>query len=519
MKKITLLLLMSVTPAVFSQVSYLSTDFATSGETYTVSTASNATLMNFAASGANHNWDFSGLTAQSQATAGWDDPNASGYKLSWCLSHFYLFNCNSQFNSHFKLASQVMNDINIGTYSIGNIVEHSNVTAEAFSNDMRGMTPNINGITLPVTIDYDDPDEVYHFPITYNDSYTTTGHFNLDMNPLGVDFIYDLAVQRTNTVQGWGSLTTPMGTFPDVLKLKSVIQRTDQVTVSGMNIPIPTTTVSYQWFSKDYGIPVLQADGFELFGAFIPLTVKYIDQTLCLTPQAAFLYVPTADYNPETGSAQVAFSNQSTNYDTAEWSFDDGQTATGNDASHEFFCPGTHQVTLTVTNHTCQPATNSTVTLPVVVTDSQNALTSEVTLTGTMLTATRDIPGTTYQWIDCDNANAAIEGETAQSFTPSVSGHYAVMLDTNGCQATSDCMNVELLANPQFDNSNFQILPNPTTGGLHFSGNAVVKSVAVYNALGMLVGEKPDLSAQASGIYFVKVTTDTGTYLRKIVKQ
>lgn len=457
MKKITLLSVLFFSFSAMAQITYTAADFATADEEFTVSTA-NASFANFAATGANHNWNFANLTAQSQATTGWNDPNDAGYKLSWCLSHFYIFTCNSQFNNNFKLASPVMDDIEFGDYTISNIVEHTDVDATGLINRMRGMTTEIAGIPLPLTIDYDDPDEIYNFPMNYGDAYTNTGHFEIDLSNMGMDFSYSLSTTRTNTVQGWGSLTTPMGTFPDVLKIKCVTQRTDEIMVAGITIPIPMTTVSYQWFSKDYGIPVLQADGFELFNIFIPTTVKYLDQQLCLTADAAFTYLPTADYNPDTQSASVSLNNISTNYTAVSWDFGDGATSSTDVNAHTYNCPGTYNVTLTVTNNVCTPITTDTITLPVVITDSQNALTAEVTLDGTTLTAVRNVPGTTYQWIDCGNGNTLIDGATGQTFTPTADGNYACMMSTNGCDATSACMNVVLCV-PVAAEADFSFLP------------------------------------------------------------
>jgi PKD repeat protein len=519
MKKITFLLMLIATGA-SAQMTYLSSDFATANEEFTVSKASGFAGMNFASTGANYNWNYAGLDADSQSTTGWQDASGSGYKLSWCLSHFYIFNCNSQYNGNFNMSSIMSDDINIGDYTISNIVEHSRVSATEFSNRMRGMTVNVNGIPLPMTVDYDDPDEIYQFPMNYNDSYTTTGHFSLDLTDLGMDFTYNVSTQRTNTVQGWGTLTTPMGMFPNVLKVKSVVQRTDEVVVAGITIPIPMTTVSYQWFSKDHGIPVLQADGIELFNFFIPTNVQYLDEHQCLAANAGFTYLPTADYNPETLSAAVAFNNLSTNYSSVFWDFGDGGTSTEVTPTHLYKCPGTHTATLTVTNDICLPATTSTFTLPVIVTDSQNALTNGITVTDNIFTADRDLAGTTYQWVDCDNGNAPIDGATNQSFTPVASGNFACMLATGGCDGVSECKSYTLLGTGHFEDGNFKIYPNPTTGQLYLSNAALnVKELAVYNTLGMLVSKSLDLSGQASGMYIVKITAEEGSFIRKVMKQ
>ena len=683
MKKITFLSAVMLSLIANAQVTYISGNFASAGQEFTLSKASGFAGMNFAVTGANHNWDYSTLTADSQSSVGYQNPNGAGYKVSWCLSHLYIFNCNSQFNNNFTHSSLMTDGVQLMNYGVSNVVEHSRLSTSEFANRMRGLTATISGISVPMTVEYDDPDEVYQFPMNYNDNYTTNGHMSMDLTSLGLPFTYTLATERTNNVQGWGSLTTPMGTFPNVLKLKTTLVKTETYSYNGTSIPITTTTVSYQWFSPDYGIPVLQADGIELFNLFIPTTVSYIDQPLCLSANAAFTYLPVGNYDPDSESATVPFVNTSTNYSAVSWDFGDGQTSTEATPSHVYSCPGTHQVTLTVTNNTCQPNTTSSFTLPVVVTDTQNALTLNVTNTGTGLMADRNLPGTTYQWVNCDNGNAFIAGEINQSFTPTASGNYACMIstngcggistcsaftvcpaaiaeftapstvdydaatqsaivlfnnsstnyntiawdfgdgitsaqetslhnyscpgtyqvsvtvtnnscatvstdtfsfpitvtdtqnamtlgitntgtglmadrnlpgttyqwincdngnagisgeinqtftptvsgnfacamNTNGCNGTSECVSFEVLRTNTFDNMQVELYPNPTSGELHLSGNIIVKDVAVYNSLGMLVGKRLNLSGKAAGIYFVKITADEGSFIRKVVKQ
>lgn len=520
MKKITFLSFMILSLTASGQITYTSADFATAGEEFTMSKASNFIGMNFAATGANHNWNYATLQANSQSTASWQNPNGAGYKVSWCLSHFYLFNCNSQFNSNFTHSSVLSDGFELMDYGVSNIVEHSRANTAGFSNRMRGLTATISGISIPLTIDYDNPDEIYQFPMTYNSNYTTTGEFNFDLTNLGMAFSYKLETERNNSVQGWGSLTTPMGTFPNVLKLKSVIRKTETFVYEGISIPIPTTTVSYQWFSKDHGMPVLQAEGMEVLGFFIPISVSYLDEQQCLTPEALFAYLPTADYNPETQSATVAFNNLSSNYSAVSWDFGDGQTSNAATPSHDYACPGTHEVTLTITNTACQPATTDTFVLPVVVTDSQNALTTAVTVSENGLSADRDLAGTTYQWVDCNNGNALISGETNQAFLPTTSGSYACMLTTNGCESLSDCTTISLLGMNQFNHNQIRLYPNPTTGVLQWNSNGLtVKKVTIYNTLGMKVSDQLDLSGQASGMYFVEITTPEGAFVKKVVKE
>ncbi|MFA5555755.1 MAG: hypothetical protein WDA29_01475 [Flavobacteriaceae bacterium] len=72
---------------------------------------------------------------------------------------------------------------------------------------------------------------------------------------------------------------------------------------------------------------------------------------------------------------------------------------------------------------------------------TQVLLNNEVTLQDQTLTATEAGDDITYQWLDCNNDNNPVEGATEQSFTPLVSGLYAVEItdSVTECSVVSDC--------------------------------------------------------------------------------
>lgn len=95
-----------------------------------------------------------------------------------------------------------------------------------------------------------------------------------------------------------------------------------------------------------------------------------------------------------------------------------------------------------------------------------------VTQTGVTLTA--DQNNATYQWIDCDNNNSPISGETNQSYTPTVTGNYAVEITLNGCNSVSECVLVDFTGVDE--------LLNPT----------MKKLVKIVNLLGQEVEYTPN---------------------------
>lgn len=76
------------------------------------------------------------------------------------------------------------------------------------------------------------------------------------------------------------------------------------------------------------------------------------------------------------------------------------------------------------------------------------------------------------------------------------------------------------LAAPEFSRETIAISPNPTSGSSSIEGN--VSKFEIYNSLGRLIkigsGSEIDLSANAPGMYLIKVNTDTGHQTAKLIK-
>ena len=422
------------------------------------------------------------------------------------------------------MATKLTNGLQIQGYGLTNLIDHLKLSTTLLENKMLGASITVGGTTVPIVASYQTPDIIYQFPIVYNTSYTNSNALSVDLTSFGAPIQYASTGQRTNLVEGWGSLTTPFGTFPNVLKMKTTVVNNITVTANGTPTQNTVTTVSYKWFDPAYGIPVLQVDGNIVASQWIPNEITYFDIQRCLAPNAAFGFFPiAADFNPTTNNASVSFINGSSNYDTLSWNFGDGSAnSTAVNPTHNYTCPGVKQVTLTITNAFCNPDQVDTITLPVTITDTQNAFTTAVTINPTSLTAVRNLAGTTYQWLDCNNNNSPISNQTAQTFSPTVSGNYAVQLTTNGCQSVSNCVAFDFLNTPNFELSDaIELYPNPTTGSITISRNELgeIKNIAIYNSLGAMVTDKLDLSGQASGLYFIKLTTDKGSVIKKIIKQ
>lgn len=137
--------------------------------------------------------------------------------------------------------------------------------------------------------------------------------------------------------------------------------------------------------------------------------------------------------------------------------------------------------------------------------------------------------GASYQWLDCDNNYAPINGETGQSFEATSNGNYAVEVSTNNCTDTSDCFVINSVGLPHQDiNEGIELFPNPTSGKVKVIFNEVhTRSMTLTNLKGQKLKEievndkgfELDLSAFPSGIYFLNVESDEGILVKKIVKE
>lgn len=151
------------------------------------------------------------------------------------------------------------------------------------------------------------------------------------------------------------------------------------------------------------------------------------------------------------------------------------------------------------------------------------------TITATSTTLTSNAAGATYQWLDCDNGNAPIAGETSATFTPSASGNYAVEV-TNGCTDTSACTAFTSTAGLATSSvSPFSIYPNPATDQftVAFVNQQADILVNVYSASGQVVSSNTYSNVSKietpikgeAGIYIIELTLNGETIRSKITKR
>ncbi|MBC8172645.1 MAG: T9SS type A sorting domain-containing protein [Chitinophagales bacterium] len=144
-------------------------------------------------------------------------------------------------------------------------------------------------------------------------------------------------------------------------------------------------------------------------------------------------------------------------------------------------------------------------------------------LTGETISATA--ADASYQWIDCNNGNSAIAGETGQSFTALENGSYAVIISEAACSDTSACVDITSIIPENIVNAyHMMIYANPFTYQIIIQNTTGNEYYTLINVSGQVMWSgkyiaQQDFSTMISGIYFLKVRNENTTQTIKLIKQ
>jgi hypothetical protein len=146
---------------------------------------------------------------------------------------------------------------------------------------------SINSVGYGVTVDgfevpfkSDTIETRYELPLDYGDTYSSRGYSNLDMNPV-YNAVWRQYRQRSSVVDGWGTITTPYGTF-DALRIDHTITEVDSIyidaVISGfwVELPIPSSH-EYEWWTIGEKEPILKIIVSNIFGVYVVTAIEYRD--------------------------------------------------------------------------------------------------------------------------------------------------------------------------------------------------------------------------------------------------
>jgi surface protein len=125
-----------------------------------------------------------------------------------------------------------------------------------------------------------------------------------------------------------------------------------------------------------------------------------------------------------------------------------------------------------------------------------------------------------FQWVNCPNYNPILNA-TAKNFKPNLNGLYAVIVSTNGCIDTSDCIDLNTLKINIYPIPAIQYLTieNPTSTVLQYCILNILGQTVRFGNLQEAVNSL-DISALARGVYLLKINNSFGEFeFRKILKE
>lgn len=335
-----------------AQIQITQANMPSISDTIRYSNAATGTF-DFTAGGASYNWDFSSLRPASQDL----------YRFQALLSTPYATLAFTGMPAG-AIGYKVADSIGAGQAGIKNIYNFYEKKTSGWSAVGTGFT--LSALPIPAGGVYSDKDEIYLFPLKYNDYDSSTFMVN---TPLGNQFLqlgsFKQKGYRINRVDGWGSISTPYGSNISCLRVKSTVVETDslKITTLNLNVGFPANRVEYRWLSTTEKIPVLEVTGTEIAGIFTPSAIRYrdryrtIDNSSPLAPRARF---SANKYSGIAGRDSFLFSNLSSPNlgNTYQWTFTpsagiryiNGSSATSASPALVFDSAGVYTVKLSAGN-------------------------------------------------------------------------------------------------------------------------------------------------------------------------
>lgn len=146
-------------------------------------------------------------------------------------------------------------------------------------------------------------------------------------------------------------------------------------------------------------------------------------------------------------------------------------------------------------------------------------------LTVSPSTLTSNMDNASYQWVDC-STNLPIPSEVNQSFSPTISGSYAVEVTVGSCTELSACVDFTSLGTDTFKLNTINIYPNPTSSILTIEHSLnddlmfELFSIEGKQVLQKVLTEKRsklNMSQLSKGTYFVRMTQNKKVFSQQIV--
>ncbi|MEO6166789.1 MAG: T9SS type A sorting domain-containing protein [Chitinophagales bacterium] len=244
-----------------AQVTIIQSDMPQPGETFFTTNLVVDLTIDPLETGPDHTWNFQQLIPLTSVTDTFSDQ--SGLSLLYQL----LF-------SGANLADKTGYAIAIDQLTLDNVYLVYKSTSGLY--EQLGFAGTFDGIPVPIV--YGGKDMIYHFPLQYGAMDSSQSDFSLGLT--GVGYVSQQR-KRVNTVDGWGTVLTPVGTF-EALRVTAAITDVDSIYIDTLNYGTNVTLKSYEykWLAKERGTPVFQINAQEVLGVPVITQIFYQDTAL-----------------------------------------------------------------------------------------------------------------------------------------------------------------------------------------------------------------------------------------------
>lgn len=246
-----LLVLLSGTIRTNAQISISNADMPQAGDTVRISTTTDQWGIDVSQTGAAYNWDFSFLLPMAQTVDTFFAVNSTP------VTYQFFFNNQFVYPDHKASYARRGQELDLfGFLTISNVYDFYKNDGGKLKNV--GYGANINGI--PASVRNTPIDTVYDFPLTAGSVYNS--YSENAMNVPGT-FYYGQKKTISNAhVDGWGTISTPFGTF-DCIRVAMTVDIHDTLNIVidtlnfGFGVDRPTE-VQYHWLANGMKEPLLQ---------------------------------------------------------------------------------------------------------------------------------------------------------------------------------------------------------------------------------------------------------------------
>ncbi len=228
--------------------------------------------IDFQTTGPNQTWDFSTLTPVSQRVAEFLDPLAGAGPL--ILFTFGPLGGANRASVATPTQLPIDSLPGAGGLNFGDLRGYFRRQAADYR--QVGFSAAVNGLAVPVTFASGQQDIVYRLPLSFASAADSSDSY-FEANVPGTAFLSQQQ-RRVNEPDGWGSLTTPFGTFATV-RVRTRLDAFDSLAISGQ-MPIALqlpTRYEYKWLAVGQHVPLLTINTALIGGNETVTGVEYRD--------------------------------------------------------------------------------------------------------------------------------------------------------------------------------------------------------------------------------------------------